>query len=222
MSHIEYLQDSGLTNTLKQYPRLYSACKGLYSRASQLGNTARWRKLASSQTIKLNLGSGPETGKDGWTTVDIYGADINHDLRKGIPLPNNCVEMIYSSHLLEHIPFQGLLKLLGECHRVIKPGGHISVCVPNAGNYIRAYMRKENFRTGQPMYEPGVVDTGSYMDQLNYVAYLGDEHKYMFDEENLINLLTKCGFKDAVLREFDPEIDLEYRAFESVYALAEK
>jgi hypothetical protein len=48
------------------------------------------------------------------------------------------------------------------------------------------------------------------------------QHKYMFDEENLINTLRKAGFSDVKLREFDQELDHKDRDYESIYALARK
>ncbi len=47
-------------------------------------------------------------------------------------------------------------------------------------------------------------------------------HKYMFDEENLIHILTSKGFKNVHQRKFDPDIDLKERDFESIYAEATK
>ncbi len=47
-------------------------------------------------------------------------------------------------------------------------------------------------------------------------------HQYMFDEKNLIYILTSKGFKNAHLRKFDPDIDLKKRDFESIYAEATK
>ena len=41
-----------------------------------------WHRLKRSKAIKLDLGSGAKRGSNGWTTVDITGADISHDLRK--------------------------------------------------------------------------------------------------------------------------------------------
>ena len=37
----------------------------------------KWKELSKQKEIKLNLGSGAKKGKNGWTTVDINGADIN-------------------------------------------------------------------------------------------------------------------------------------------------
>lgn len=60
------------------------------------------------------------------------------------------------------------------------------------------------------------------MDQVNYLAYMGQQHKYMFDPENLVNTLKKAPFSDVRLRQFDPTLDMESRDHESIYASAQK
>ena len=182
----------------------------------------QWRKLAQQPHIKLELGSGPKQGKDGWITVDMYGADINYDLKRGIPLADNSVDAIYSSHFLEHIAYQDLLLFLSECKRVMKPGGYFSVCVPDIRQYIDAYINKTYFRDVSSFYQPAAVSTNSYLDQVNYVAYMGGQHKYMFDQENLVNILTKVGFNNASIRDYDNTIDLSDRQEGSIYAIAYK
>jgi predicted SAM-dependent methyltransferase len=182
----------------------------------------QWKRLAKQDVIKLELGSGAKKGTNGFTTVDIYGADIHRDLRLGIPLKNDTVSAIYTSHMLEHIPYQQLIPFLKECLRVLKAGGYISVCVPNSRNYIQAYIEKRNFRSFDSFHQPAVVDTESFLDQVNYIAYMAGEHCYMFDEENLVNTLRKAGFNTVALRTFDDAIDLKDRDFESIYAIAEK
>lgn len=181
-----------------------------------------WKSLQNRDEIKLELGAGAKKGTNGWTTVAFDQADINYDLRKGIPLKDNSVDIIYSSHMLEHIKYKHLITFLLECRRVLKDDGQFSVCVPNARLYIEAYMKGKMFRERETFYPPGMVDTGTLMDQLNYIAYLGDEHAYMFDEENFIATLKQGGFKDVALREFDPKLDIDWRDYESIYAIATK
>ena len=182
----------------------------------------QWAKLAQSDQIKLELGSGRKSGKDGWTTVDEGGADINYDLRKGIPLKDESVHAIYTSHMFEHMPYKQLVVFIEECKRVLRKGGYLSVCVPNAGYYIRAYVEGKNFREQDSLHKPSIVDTGSFLDQVNYIAYMGGTHAYLFDEENLIKTLRKGGFVDVKMRSFDPDVDLIERDFESIYAVAVK
>jgi ubiquinone/menaquinone biosynthesis C-methylase UbiE len=166
-----------MSTKIKKYIRLIPYVKLLAKFSRRLLFSAisfgKWRQLARSQEIKLELGSGAKKGKDGWTTVDIYGADISRDLRYGIPLKDSTVTAIYTSHMFEHIPFKQLVNFLFECKRVLKDGGTLSVCVPNAGNYIRAYIEKREFRDASTFYMPAAVNTGSYLDQVNYIAYMG-------------------------------------------------
>ena len=104
--------------------------------------------------------------------------------------------------MFEHIPFKELKNLSMNAYRVLKIGGELSVCVPNARFYIDAYLNKETFKNESEMFEPAIVKTGSWMDQINYIAYLNGLHHYMFDEENLINTLKLSPFKNVELRNF--------------------
>jgi len=182
----------------------------------------KWREIQKSGSVWLELGAGPKEGVNGWTTVDLNGGDIVYDLRKGIPLPNGSVDRIYTSHMLEHIPYKNLVSFIAECFRVLKKGGELSVCVPNAGFYINAYSKGDSFLDEKNYYEPARVDTGSLIDQVNYIAYMGGQHNYMFDEDNLIKTIKKSPFTLVELRDFDPQLDLKSRDFESVYARAIK
>jgi len=172
--------------------------------------------------IKLELGAGGKKGANGWTTIDLGGADISHDLRHGIPLDNESVEAIYSSHLLEHLNHKQLIQLLHVCRRVLVKGGTIRTSVPNSRLYINCYLNGTEFKTKSEMHQPAICYTGSRMDQINYIAYMNEEHRYMFDEENLVNIFLVSGYSDSSLREYDHTIDPEDRRYESIYCVARK
>ena len=214
--------NEAIKKIIKKFPLLVYIVKKILSEYHQVGSKKKWNALNEKTEIKLELGSGKIKGKDGWTTVDIDGADINWDLKRGIPLPNNSVDKIYSSHLLEHIPYEQLIILLKKCRSVLKVGGEFSVCVPNFRFYIDSYKEGKMFKERETWWQQGLIDTGSAIDQLNYIAYMNDEHKYMFDEENLVNTLKKAGFSNVKLREFGESLDRSERDHESIYALAIK
>jgi predicted SAM-dependent methyltransferase len=177
--------------------------------------------LASSQAIRLDIGSGDHR-RSGWFGIDISdGADLFWDLRKGIPFPDNSVQSIYSSHLLEHMPYEAGQVILNEAHRALRPGGTISVCVPNARIYIDAYLGTSPLSEDHDFWEPALVSREG-IDLLNYVAYMGGEHACLFDQESLVTRLAQAGFKDVKARDFDESIDLPEREFESIYAEAVK
>ena len=212
-----------LKTLIRKSPSLFFLANKILSFYYEFGSNRKWRNLLKNKTIKLELGSGPKKGINGWTTIDQGGiADISWDLRRGIPLPDNSVDNIYSSHLLEHIPFKQLIPFLHECRRIMKSDAEFSVCVPNFCIFIDSYKERKLFTERDTWWKPGLIDTGSAMDQLNYMAYMGDEHKYLFDKENLINTLTKAGFSNVKLRNFDEELDMLDRDNESIYAIANK
>lgn len=171
--------------------------------------------------IWLNVAAGSQKGTNGWLTLDVSpGCDIYWDLRYGIPFPNERVSKIYASHFMEHLSYPDGQGFLDECLRVLKPGGTISLAVPNARLYLEAYVNKTPIESFLK-YEPAVNHT-TRIDCVNYMAYMDDHHKYMFDEENLVHILKAKGFKNARLRAFDPKLDLQMRDYESLYAEAEK
>jgi len=105
---------------------------------------------------------------------------------------------------------------------VLVQGGTFSICVPNAKIYIEAYLKSDSLDEDRFFdYKPAYNNT-TRIDYINYTAYMGGHHKYMFDEENLIYILKSKGFRNVKLRKFDPSIDLKNRDFESIYAEAEK
>lgn len=179
------------------------------------------RILKEKEEVFLEIGT-QEKGENGWLTIDRTGnCDIRWDLRKGIPFPNESISKIYSSHFFEHLSFGEGQMFLDECLRVLVPGGIFSLCVPNARIFIEAYLNSDLDKNQHFGYKPAYNDT-TKIDYVNYIAYMDGHHKYMFDEENLIYILTSKGLKNAHLRKFDPDIDLKERDFESIYAEATK
>ncbi len=206
---------------LRAYRNLKFRRKALKLKEETALNIAR---IARQQQVFLEIGAGNKKGSNGWTTLDHGdGANICWDLRNGIPFPDESIDKIYTSHTFEHIPFPALELLIQDCCRSLKPQGSLYVCVPNARLYINAYINGASFIKDKTIcFQPGLCNTDSSIDQVNYTAYMGGEHCYMFDEENLVKILQQNGFNQVKLRDFDPEIDLAERDYESIYALATK
>lgn len=177
--------------------------------------------VSSPRELWLDLGGG-SAGSGGWLTVDMTReCDIFWDLRLGLPFPDGRVSRIYSSHFFEHLSFREGQAMLAECLRVLRPGGSFSICVPNAELYIDGYLGRRELPDEWFGWEPAYNQT-TRIDALNYIAYMGGEHKYMFDQENLLHILRTSGFADVAARGFDPAIDMAERDHESIYAAAVK
>ncbi|MFN2127554.1 MAG: class I SAM-dependent methyltransferase [Anaerolineales bacterium] len=174
--------------------------------------------LASGDPIFLELGAGPRKGKNGWVTSDLFiGPDLMIDLLKPLPFPDNTIDMVYASHVLEHFSIQQIENILMECGRVLKLDGMISLCVPDAAIYIDAYQNPESFNPAYYCRYKPAYKFYSKIDYINYVAYMDGQHFHLFDQENLIAILCRSGFREVKGREFDPELDRRDRDHTSLY-----
>ena len=81
---------------------------------------------------KLQLGAG-ENYVGGWLNTDIEpkANGVYLDATSDYPFPSGSVHYIFAEHLIEHLPWEGGLKMLKECHRVLAPGGKIRIVTPN-------------------------------------------------------------------------------------------
>ncbi len=98
--------------------------------------------LEVGEKVCLNVGSGDWSCK-GWINLD-YPSEwykkaqrkhkiIQYDIRNdSIPFENGKVDLIYCSHVIEHIEDEYVKKLFNEVFRVLKKGGVARFCCPDA------------------------------------------------------------------------------------------
>ena len=181
------------------------------------------KKITKKSVVKIELGSGSKKGKNGWVTIDLYGADINMDLRRRLPIPNFSVDKFFTSHFLEHLNINELHEILTTCFRQLKFRGEFYIAVPDASLFINAYYEHRNImKILTTVHEKSYIDSGSNIDQVNYIAYMSGEHKYMFDSESLINLFLSIGFQECKPRAFIEELDTKEHMEYSLYFVAIK
>ena len=93
-------------------------------------------------TDYLNLGCGDHYHHS-WTNIDIVSTNENViacDLTKGIPFSDNSFDVVYHSHVLEHIPKIQAESFLKECYRVLRPEGILRVAIPDLEQIARIYL----------------------------------------------------------------------------------
>jgi len=179
--------------------------------------------LNERSPLCLELGSGVKLGKNGWVTVDFdSGCDIRWNLLVPLPIPDQSVDRVYCSHVLEHFFYPDLINLIKEVHRILKKGGSFSVCVPNAELYVKAYLSPLGLEEFENKFYKPAFFYHTPIDYINYMAYMDGGHRHMFDIQNLLEILRFCGFSQVEKRLFDHELDLKGRDHESLYAIAIK
>jgi predicted SAM-dependent methyltransferase len=185
--------------------------------------------LKKGESIKLEYGAGGRT-MEGFTRVDRFDpAELLIDfVEDTMPFPDNSVDVIYTAHFLEHIRYPHPMKeVLKDAFRILKPGGILSVCVPDARLYIDAYMNPDNYKDPREIcvWEPAYF-YHSPIDYINYIGYLDNgEHKILFEPANLMSILSEAGFSDVSEREPDLNLDPDYHvnsAYDSIFVNATK
>ena len=179
----------------------------------------------NNKSIKIEFGSGPNIyscQRNGYLTSDrFFKCDLPWDARIPMPFIKKKVSSIYSSHFLEHLSFDELNDHIRYCSNyLLKKDGNYILAVPNAKLYLDAYSESRASELLEFAWSPGFPNTNSLIDQINYIAYMNQQHKILFDKEFLLNSLIQNGFSTANQREFDASIDWPNRHFESLYCIA--
>jgi SAM-dependent methyltransferase len=135
---------------------------------------------------------------------------IVHDLRRGIPTGDATVDVVYHSHVLEHIDREVAPTFMAEIHRVLKPGGIQRIVVPDfeqlARRYVESFGNEGHENRVANMIEQIVrreaAGTAAQRPLRRWIenAFLGDArergetHQWMYDRLTLAALLERSGF----------------------------
>jgi SAM-dependent methyltransferase len=156
---------------------------------------------------------------------------VVHDLTRGIPLPDESADVVYHSHVLEHIDREKVAAFQAEVRRVLKPGGVQRVVVPDLEILVRRYLASLEVAraaarngSGAPsahdasvcdLLEQGVRKEAAAARSLTgwkrrlYTRIFGDArsrgetHQWMYDSENLTAILRDSGFREIGIVAFD-------------------
>lgn len=136
-----------------------------------------------------------------------------HDVTKGIPHSSESVDMIYSSHMLEHLRPGQAQFVLDDCYRVLKPGGVLRLVVPDLAEAARAYVQRDlNYFPSQAnliadafvetFYSPEIRENIVRRFASRLLRTNDGGHKWMYDAESLIARLRSAGFVDVARVDF--------------------
>lgn len=80
-----------------------------------------------------------------WYSESQVGSDmINYDLfsLNKLPIENDCAELVYTSHTVEHINDEASQNMFNEIYRILKPGGIFRLTTPDIDLYYLAMVNK--------------------------------------------------------------------------------
>jgi predicted SAM-dependent methyltransferase len=137
-----------------------------------------------------------------WVNIDILDLSehaksqaydfLQHDITKGLSFKDNIVDLIFTSHMIEHLDRNQGDFLLRECYRVLKPGGVLRISTPDTQLITNKYL-------DGTIWEYKYINVGveqAHDDAEAYYNLLLAGHKTIYDENSLTKLLSKTGFKE--------------------------
>lgn len=144
--------------------------------------------------VMLHIGCG-EINAPGFINIDArpqaHVHIVTSNLFKLKMMPANVADMIYMSHVLEHVSHRAIVTTLKEMHRILKPGGVLRVSVPDFDKIIEIYRMNES-------------DVSSIVQALmGGQNYAFNYHYSIFNDAHLCNALLRSGFTEA--RSWDPQ-----------------
>jgi predicted SAM-dependent methyltransferase len=143
-----------------------------------------------------------------------------------LPLADGTADVVYSSHMLEHLGRERARTFLSEAHRVLRSGGVLRLAVPDLRRMAEEYMRTHD--ADRFLERMLLVETRStFRARLRLLVTGPRNHQWMYDDRSLIALVTSAGFSDAhicppgetLIRSPGP-LDLREREGESLYVEA--
>ena len=135
--------------------------------------------------------------------------------RRPLPLPPDSMDAVFTSHTLEHFPRYIALRVVRDLHRVLRPGGILRVAVPDLEVACRRYLLSRGVpaptlpaaqatpMTGREVnllfYNRDHVEPTPRMFSVDYRLSGISHHMYIFDADDMFDLLHDAGF-DGVTR----------------------
>lgn len=115
---------------------------------------------------------------------------VHHDLAHSLPFPDASVDVVYSSHFVEHLFRDEAIVLMRESLRILKPGGLVRIAVPDLAWAVDCYRRGHKREMLEQYFF--VEDRSSFLAR----------HKYMYDFDLLRETLESTGFTAIERRAF--------------------
>ena len=146
---------------------------------------------------------------------------------KGLPLETGSVEVLYSSHMIEHLDQEEAVLFLKEARRILCPGGILRLAVPDIRTRAERYIENKDadaFIASTNMARPR---PRTLAKRIGILVVGTRQHQWMYDGASLSRLLEAQGFvspqilKAGETRISDPgDLNLHERSNESVYVEA--
>jgi SAM-dependent methyltransferase len=166
------------------------------------------------------------THHEGW--LELTGDEQN--ITQPLAFPDDSLDVVFTEHVLEHIPFEAAIGFLAEVHRVLKPGGIVRTVCPGVDRVIEPidfekdgkpyldYLARKTLRKEDAALK-AIGISGIELDPQPFYlrsVFMLHHHRFIWSVRLLTQVLEALRFSDA--RGYDvgegsrPELCIERRS----------
>lgn len=156
---------------------------------------------AGDNKLKLNIGSHIMMFHNGWVNMDILPLQqfavsegykfLQHDSTQAMPFANESVDLIYSSHFVEHLTYDEAKAFFIECKRVMKPDATMRVIVPD----LQLLTSKYSDGTLHDYDQINIESSQNPTDGAKLWNLIFNGHKAAYDFATIKKLVEDLGLK---------------------------
>jgi len=210
-----------MLNAVKRYGRNVPLLAWLWAQARK--TTGRTHAPSGKVKIARHIGNlrpndelrvvfgGHWSDNPGWLLLD----ERDQDITSRLAFDDGSVDVVFSEHVIEHVPFVGGAQFLRESYRILKPGGICRVTCPMldrlmsvdlSGDNGRTYVRNSilpHFATEQAFLRDLLHIDAINTEPLPFLfnaLYMGHGHRFIWNSGLMIKVMTAVGFRDVQRR----------------------
>lgn len=210
---LEMMNLSGVAGEIGRLRRLFAwNCRRRWGRVDR---SIVEEYFAQHRTRKLHLGCGTNL-LPGWLNTDRFPGTtsvLKLDVTKQFPFKDEEFGYVFCEHMIEHLSYPEGMRMLAECHRVLKRGGKIRISTPDLAFLIDLYrddrseIQERYVRWATAKYVRHADESTSVFVINNFVRDWG--HKFIYDQDTMRSALEKAGFREVSRRELNRSEDKE-------------
>lgn len=176
-----------------------------------------WSNYDSSPTLRLGklplVGALVPAGPYGRFPANVlYG-----DIVKGLPVTPETAELLYCSHVLEHLSLADLRTALRNCRRILREGGVFRLVLPDVEYIINEYCNDVSDQAALRLMENtllGCIKRDRGLQGL-LRSWLGNSrHLWMWDYKSLAAELRDAGFHNVRRASYNDSLHKAFRLVE--------
>ena len=178
------------------------------------------KHLPENQELRVVFG-GHWSNNPGWLLLTEYDQDVT----KRLKFADNSVDVVFTEHVMEHVPFAAGINFMRESLRILKPGGVLRVVCPMLEPMLafnpsdpqaKAYAEGNlvtNAREEQAALKALGLDDGVSAFSKTFLfnnLFRKHAHQFIWSAEQMRQVLLALGFRKTEIKKVGDSVNSQY------------